>query len=110
MPAFTRMHALDASAWRTATLSAPFVVQGVLAVLIVNMWLLGKGPFATESGRAERDWILTAALITAVEFVLVTGALLMSRSSRRRGLALSIASCSGVVIVGATVFGYLNLR
>ena len=110
MPSFTRAHALDARAWRTATLSAPFVVQGVLAMLIVNMWLLGKGPFTTESGRSERAWILTAGLVTTVEFAVVSGALLMSRSSRRRGLALSISTCCIVVIIGAIIFAYLNLR
>ncbi|OBH45502.1 hypothetical protein A5682_11110 [Mycobacterium mantenii] len=79
-------------------------------MLIVNMWLLGKGPFATESGRGERAWILAATVITTVECALITGALLTSSSSRRRGFALSIASCSGVVIIGAGIFGYLNLR
>lgn len=110
MPSITRAPVLDARAWRTATLSAPFVVQGVLAMLIVNMWLLGKGPFTTESGRSERAWIMTAALIMAVESAVVAGAFLMSRSSRHRGLALSIASCSVAVIVGAAIFGYLDLR
>lgn len=43
------MQSLDARAWRTATLSAPFVVQGLLAVLIVNAWLLGKWKFGTHS-------------------------------------------------------------
>lgn len=110
MPPLIRVDALDARAWRAATLSAPFVVQAVVAMLIINMWLLGKAPFATESGRSERAWIMTAALITTVEAALVAGALLLSASSGRRGLALSIASCSVVVTVGAAIFGYLNLR
>lgn len=110
MPSVTRAPALDPRAWRTATLSAPFVVQAVIGLLIVNMWLLGKGPFTTESGRSERAWILTAILITTVEFAVVIVALLTSPSSRRRGFALSIAGCSGVVIIGAAIFGYLNLR
>jgi hypothetical protein len=102
--------AFDARAWRSATLSAPLVVQGVIGLLIVNMWLLGKGPFATESGRSERAWILTATLITTVECAFLTAALLTSPSSRRRGFALSIASCSGVAIIGAIIFGYLEMR
>lgn len=33
----------DAEAWRIATVSAPFVVQGVLALLMLTLWLLGEG-------------------------------------------------------------------
>lgn len=107
---FTPVPAPDTRTWRTATLSAPFVVQGLVALLIINMWLLGKGPFTTESGHSERAWILAATVITIVESALVTGALLVSPSSRRRGLALSTASCSVAVIVGVAIFGYLILR
>jgi hypothetical protein len=110
MPSFNFVPVLDTRAWRTATLSTPFVVQGVIGLLIVNMWLLGKGPFTTESGRSERAWILTAMLITTIEFALVVSALLTSPSSRRRGFALSIASCCIVVFIGAAIFGYLELR
>jgi hypothetical protein len=101
---------LDAHAWRTATRSAPFVVQAVLGLLIVNMWAWGKGLFTTESGRSERAWLLTAALTTTVESLLIVAALLRSPSSRHRGLSLSIAGCSAAVLLGGTIFAYTVMR
>ena len=49
MPPVARIRHLDAHAWRTATWSAPFVVQLVVAALLIVMWLLGKWPFAEHN-------------------------------------------------------------
>lgn len=111
MAASVRSKGFDAPVWRTATLSAPFMVQAVLAVLLIAMWLLGKWPFETHSAYAgERAWMLTATAITTLTSLLVSAALLRSRSPRNRGLGLSLASCSVVVLAGGTIFAYMVLR
>lgn len=111
MPSFTRVTALDARAWRTATWSAPFVIQLILATLLVAMWLLGKWPFETHSAYAgERAWMLTSTVITTLAALLIGVAFLRSPSPRNRGLGVSIASCSVVVLAGGTIFAYLFLR
>lgn len=87
------------------------MVQAVLAVLLIAMWLLGKWPFETHSAYAgERAWMLTATAITTLTSLLVSAALLRSRSPRNRGLGLSLASCSVVVLAGGTIFAYTVLR
>ena len=61
MPSVARIRHLDTQAWRTATWSAPFVVQLVVAALLILMWLLGKWTFAQHSTfEAERALLLTA--------------------------------------------------
>lgn len=106
-----RSKSLDARAWRAATLSAPFVIQGLLAVLIVNAWLLGKWPFGAHSAYAgERPWLMAALMVTTVEGLLISAVLRIAQSPRRRGLSLSIASCSGVLLIGGAVFAYVVLR
>lgn len=111
MASSVRPKGFDAPAWRTATLSAPFMVQAVLAVLLIAMWLLGKWPFETHSAHAgERAWMLTANAITTLTSLLLSAALLRSRSPRNRGLGLSLASCSVVVLAGGTIFAYMVLR
>ncbi len=105
------MNFLDAHDWRTATWSAPFVVQLILALLLVAMWLLGKWPFDTHSAYAgERAWMLTAAVLTTLVSLLIGAVFLRSTSPRSRGLGISILSCSAVVLAGATTFAYLVLR
>lgn len=110
MPSFPRVRDLDAGAWRTATLSAPFVVQIVLGLLLTTMWVLGKGPFTTEHGHTERSWMLIAAAITALVSLALAAALGQSPSPRNRGLALSIAGSSATVLIGGIVYAYLVLR
>ena len=105
-----RVRDLDAQAWRTATLSAPVVVQMVLGLLLVTMWALGKGLFTTESGRGERGWMLTAAVITTLVSLGLAAALLRSSAPRNRGLALSIAGSSAAVLIGGIGYAYLVLR
>ncbi|WP_036455374.1 MULTISPECIES: hypothetical protein [Mycobacterium] len=80
-------------------------------MLLIAMWLLGKWPFETHSAYAgERAWMLTATAITTLTSLLVSAALLRSRSPRNRGLGLSLASCSVVVLAGGTIFAYMVLR
>lgn len=105
-----RLRDLDPQAWRTATLSAPFVVQIVLGVLLATMWALGKGLFTTESGHGERGWMLTAAVLTTLVSLALAAALLHSPKPRDHGLALSIAGSSAVVLVGGIAYAYLVLR
>lgn len=110
MPSFLRVRDLDAGAWRTATLSAPFVVQIVLGLLLATMWVLGKGPFTTERGHTERSWMLVAAVITPLVSLALAAVLVQSSSPRNRGLALSIAGSSATVLIGGIVYAYLVLR
>lgn len=110
MRSFVRRYGLDARGWRTATVSAPFVVQIVLALLLLAMWALGKWLFTTESGRSERAWMLTALLVTTVVTLAVSGALLRSPSPARRGLSLSIAGSLAIVLSGGAVYAYMILR
>lgn len=111
MPLFDRLPVLDARAWRTATWSAPFVVQLICATLLVTMWLLGKWPFETHSAYAgERAWMLTSTVITTLAALLLGIALLRSPAPRSRALGISISSCSVVVLVGGILFAYVFLR
>ncbi len=110
MSSFLRVRDLNTAAWRAATLSAPFVVQFILGLLLATMWALGKGPFTTESGHSERGWMLTAAVITTLVSLALAAALLRSPSPRGRGLALSVAGSSAVVLIGGIVYAYLVLR
>ncbi|WP_082971345.1 hypothetical protein [Mycobacterium sp. 852002-51971_SCH5477799-a] len=94
-----------------ATWSAPFIVQLILAALLVVMWLLGKWPFETHSAYAgERAWMLASTVSTTLAALLVGVAFLRSPAPRNRGLGISISSCSAVVLIGGTVFAYLFLR
>lgn len=111
MPPSKDMNFFDDRAWRTATLSAPLLVQLILAVLLLTMWLLGEGPFRNHDAYAgERAWMLTALAVTAVTALSASAALLRSRASYRRGLGLSMASCTVAVLVGGSIFDYLILR
>lgn len=111
MASSVRPKGFDAPVWRTATLSAPFMVQAVLAVLLIAMGLLGKWPFETHSAYAgERAWMLTATAITTLTSLLFSAALLRSRSPRNRGLGFSLASCSVAVLIGGASFALVVLR
>ncbi|OBH62908.1 hypothetical protein A5686_01795 [Mycobacterium sp. E2479] len=79
-------------------------------MLLVVMWGLGKGPFATERGLTERSWMFVAAAITTLVSLAVAAALAQSSSPRNRGLALSIAGSSATVFIGGIVYAYLVLR
>ncbi len=94
------MRDLDEHAWRTATWSAPLLVQAELAVLFLAMWALGQWPFDTH-GRA---WTLTATGCALLVSLVCYAGLLRSPTPRHRALALSLACSSVAVLIGATVF------
>lgn len=110
MTFLSRLHDLDARGWRTATWSAPFIVQIELGLLLVAMWASGKWLFTTESGNSERTWMIAALAITTLTSLIFSGALLRSPSQRRRGLSLSVAGSSAIVVVGGACYAYLVLR
>lgn len=104
MPSLARMRDLDARAWSTATWSAPFIVQLVLAALVIMMWLLTKWPFTTDRAYPGEACTLTATVITTLVSLAISGVLLTSPSSRRRGLSLSIAGSSAAVFIGGVIW------
>ncbi len=110
MPGFPRVGDLDARTWRTATLSAPFVVQLVLGLLLGAIWALGKGPFTTESGHSERALMLSATIVTTLVSLFFSAVLLTSPSPRNRGLSLSVAGSAATVLIGGAFYAYLILR
>jgi hypothetical protein len=111
MPSLARIRDLDTQAWRTATWSAPFVVQLVFAALLILMWLLGKWPFEKhDTFKAEGALFLTATAIAALGSLAISGVLLTSRSSRGRGLAVSLAGSAAVVLIGAVVYDFWVFR
>lgn len=110
MACFSGLRDLDARGWRTATWSAPFVVQIELGLLLVVMWASGKWLFTTESGHGERIWMFAALAVTALMSLMFCGALVRSSSQRRRGLSLGIAGSSVIVVVGGAVYACLILR
>ena len=96
MRTFVRLRDFDARAWRTATVSAPFVVQGVLGLLFVNIWLLGKWPFPTHSAYGgECTLALTATVTTAVESLLIGAPTSGGRGRSSLGRTLRPWSCAG---------------
>ncbi|WP_193044297.1 hypothetical protein [Mycolicibacterium baixiangningiae] len=102
MTALERLNGLDSRAWRTATWSAPFVTQGVLALIIVVSWLLGRWLDAADD-------VILFMLSAAVAFVVcavLCGALTRSASSRARGLAMSVAGSFAAVLVGGLMYGF----
>lgn len=102
MTTLARLHGLASSAWSTATWSAPFVTQFVLALVIVTSWLLGKRfPGA--------DAVVLFAVSAVVVFLLCAGITLLlarSSSSRAHGIALGVAGSYAVVLGGGLVYGF----
>jgi hypothetical protein len=107
MPTIARLRDLDDHAWTTATWSAPFIGPVVLGGMFVLLWLLGKLPALAIH---ERAWFITGAVATVIVSAPVVGAMSRSRSSRVRGLALSLAGSSVIVLVGGTIASFLIFR
>lgn len=98
---------LDEDVWRTATWSAPFVVQLVVGVQFAVMWLLAKSVFPTRGVyEGERAWLVIAAVITTLLSLGIAALLWRSPSSRRRGLGLSTAGASATALLGSIVFAF----
>jgi hypothetical protein len=112
MPPITRLRDLDTLAWSTATWTTPLIVQLVLGAMFIALWLLGKAaPFMTHgSYSGERALLLTAAAVTALVSVAISGSLIMSRSSRVHGAAMSIAGSAAIVLIGSIGFAFWILR
>lgn len=112
-PPTSQLRDMDSRAWSTATLASPFMVQLVLGAMLIILWLLGKAPpFMTHSGTysGERAWFLTAAAVSTLLWVPVSGLLFRSGSSRVRGVALSVVGSASIVLIGSVVFAFWALR
>ena len=95
-------------AWRTATWTVPISTQLVLAINFVILWLLGKTTYFADSH--ERGWFLTGTLITAFAMLPPIGLLLVSDSSRVRGVGLAVAGSSAMVVIGCIAYGFWIFR
>jgi hypothetical protein len=105
MPSFSWVRDFDSQTWRTATWPAPFVIQLVLGALILVAQLVGKCALTQKDALlTDRPIVLTATAIPTLVSWVGSAALLSSRSSRRRGLALSLAGSSVVVLFGSVVY------
>ncbi|WP_067966964.1 hypothetical protein [Mycolicibacter icosiumassiliensis] len=93
----------DPAFWRTATRSAPLVVQLVLAAIIGIGWLSLTGlPLAY--GTAFR-YLATAALIVPTTAALVIGTVLLRAESPRRH-AVGLAVCGSAVVIFMSGLAY----
>jgi hypothetical protein len=112
MSTIAHLRDLDSSVWSTATWAAPFIVQLVLGATIIALCLSGKvPPYLTNSSYSGGPvWFLTVPAVTALVSVPISGLLLRSRSSRVRGIALSIAGSAAIVLIGAIVFAFCVIR
>ncbi len=108
MPSVARMRDLDSRSWSTATWTIPFTTQLVLGVAGIIFWSLGKATYFNDSH--ERCWFLTAAIATALVSLPTGFACLASRSSRIRGVAVSIMGASVVVFSGIVIYAFWILR
>lgn len=105
VPAFSRMHALDGRAWRTATWSGPLFVQVLLGGQFLAMSALERWAFPPlTTPEAERKWSLTSTACTMLASLVCCAALMLSRTPHRRALALSLASSSAVFLIGAIIY------
>jgi hypothetical protein len=112
MSPIARLRGLDARAWSTATWAVPFMFQLVLGAMFIALWLLGKMPYfmAHNADTGGRAWLLTAAALAALIWVPVSGLLLGLRSSRLRGVGLSVVGSIAIVFIGTIIFAFWILR
>lgn len=102
MTVLTRLNGLDSRVWSTATWSAPFMTQVVLALVIVTSWSLAKW----FPGAGAVVLFVVGAAVAFVPCAVLCAVLVRSASSRARGLALSVAGSFAVVLVGGLVYGF----
>lgn len=93
----------DPDFWRTATRSAPLVVQGVLAAVIGIGWLwVSGGPLSY--GTVFRN-LGAAALIVPPAAALVVGAVLLrAESPQRRGVGLAVCGSAVAVFISGLFY------
>ncbi|ETZ43708.1 putative membrane protein [Mycobacterium avium subsp. avium 2285 (R)] len=54
--------------------------------------------------------MVTASLIASAVSLSISVPLAWTPSSRRRGISLSLAGCSALVLVGGVLYAYLTMR
>ncbi|MEO6793914.1 MAG: hypothetical protein ABI253_08625 [Mycobacterium sp.] len=98
----------DPDFWRTATRSAPLVVQVVLAAVIGIGWLLLSG-CALSYGTAFH-YLATAALIVPTAAALVIGAVMLrAESPRRHGVGLAVGGSAVVIFISGLAYALIFL-
>jgi hypothetical protein len=112
IPLINQLRDPDSRFWPTATWAVPFMFQLVLGAMLLALWLLGKVPYFTahNADTGGRAWLLTAASVAALIWVPVSGLLIRSRSSRIRGIGMSVAGSVVIVLIGTVVFAFWILR
>jgi hypothetical protein len=106
MAFISRARDVDAAAWSAATWSTPFVTQLLLALVVAVSWLWGK-VFVDVHGILQ---FLSAAAVILLVSAAACAALLRSKSSRARGVAMSLAGSYAVVFLGGIIYGFWVLR
>lgn len=103
----TRIRDQDSGVWRTATRSAPVVVQFVGAALFGIGWLLGRLPIDSHNG--YRVLVAGAAALTTVASLLVGAALLRADAPRRRGIGLAVGGSGLAVLIIGLIYALIFL-
>jgi hypothetical protein len=112
MPTVARLRELDSRTWSTATWTSPLVVQLVLGAMIIALWLSRKVPsyLTTSSYSGGPGWFLAVTAVTVFVSVSIGGLLFRSRSSRIRGIGLSITGSAAIVLIGAIAYAFWIIR
>lgn len=97
----------DNGVWRTATRSAPIVVQVVFATAFGVGWLLGHFPIDSHAG--YRIMFAATFTITAFASLLIGAWLLRSQSPRRRGLGLAVGGSGLTLLAGGVPWALIFL-
>lgn len=98
----------DPAFWRSATRSAPLVIQVVLAPIIGIGWLSMSGS-PLSYGTVFR-WLATAAFIVTTAAALVIGTMLLrAESPRRRGVGLTVCGSAVVVFISGLAYALIFL-
>lgn len=106
MTSFSQLGKVDARGWSTATWSAPWVTQLVVAMLVATSWLSGK----LLPGSSALAFLAIAAVATSAICLVVTSLLIRSASPRAHGVALSVVGSYAITLVGAVVYSLWILR
>lgn len=102
-------HTATPKMWRTATLSAPIVFQGALALLFAVSWSLGKWVFPMDTGL---HLVLTAGSILSTATLTAIGwAMLRKPTPRLRGWAYSVlGSAAALMTAGLAVAAFYGTQ
>ncbi|WP_024442627.1 MULTISPECIES: hypothetical protein [unclassified Mycobacterium] len=97
----------DNEVWRTATRSAPIVVQIVFAGAFGVGWLLGHLPIDSHAG--YRIMLAATVAITTAASLLIAAIILRSESPRRRGLGLAVGGSGLALAAGGLPWALIFL-